>query len=107
MTCRVLLVEDAERDIADIHAYIARTDSIGRADTVLDALEALCDSLRELPERGNKPKELRDLGIDFYREIHFEPYRTIYRIIGQDIVIHGVFDGRRDMESLLQRRVLR
>ncbi len=107
MTYRVLLVEDAERDIEDIHAYIARKDSIGRADAVLDALETLCDPLRELPERGNKPKELRDLGIELYREIHFKPYRIIYRIIGRDVVIHGVFDGRRDMESLLQRRVLR
>ena len=107
MTYRVLLVEDAERDIEDIHAYIARNDSIGRADAVLDDLETQCEILREFPERGNLPKELRDLGIELYREIHFKPYRIIYRIIDQDVVILGVFDGRRDMESLLQRRVLR
>lgn len=107
MAYRVLLVEDAERDIEDLHAYIARNDSIGRATAVLDALEKLCASLSELPERGNKPKELQDLGIELYREIRLKPYRIIYRIIGRDVVIHGVFDGRRNMESLLQRRVLR
>lgn len=107
MVYRVLLVEDAERDIEDIHACIARIDSIARADAVLDGLEALCASLDELPERGNIPKELHDLGIDLYREVHFKPFRIIYRIIGHDVVIHGVFDGRRDMESLLQRRALR
>lgn len=107
MTYRVLLVEDAERDIEDIHAYIARVDSIGRADAILDGLEETCASLVDFPERGNKPKELDALGIAIYGEIHFKPYRIIYRIIGRDVVIHGVFDGRRDMESLLQRRVLR
>lgn len=107
MTYRVLLVEDAERDIEDIHAYIARKDSIGRADAVLDDLETQCENLREFPEPGNAPKELRDLGIELYREIHFKPYRIVYRIIDQDVVMLGVFDGRRDMESLLQRRVLR
>ena len=107
MAFRVLLVEDAERDIEDIHRTIAHNDSIARADRVLDQLEALCDSLTELPRRGNRPKELHDLGIAQYLELHSGPYRLIYRIIGDDVVVHCVLDGRRDMESLLQRRLLR
>ena len=107
MAYRVFYVEDAERDIEDIHAYIARKDSMTRADAILDAIDAQCNTLKDFPERGNHPKELRELGIEVYREMHFKPYRIIYRIIGQDVVILGVFDGRRDMESLLQRRVLR
>ena len=107
MAFRVLLVEDAERDIDDIHSYIALSDSPERADRVLDALEELCDSLAELPGRGNVPKELRDLGITPYREVHHTPYRVIYQVLGDEVVIHCVLDGRRDMESLLQRRLLR
>ena len=87
MIYRVLLVEDA--------------------DAILDGLEETRAGLVDFPERGNKPKELDALGIAIYGEIHFKPYRIIYRIIGRDIVIHGVFDGRRDMENLLQRRMLR
>ena len=104
---RVFLVEDAERDIEDIHAYITAHDSFERADGVVDALEELCASLTELPERGNVPKELRDIGITDYRELHLKPYRVIYRIIGDTVVIFCVIDGRRDMESLLQRRLFR
>ena len=107
MAFRVLLVEDAERDIEDIHSYIALDDSPERADRVLDALEELCNSPAELPARGNVPKELRDLGITQYREVHHAPYRVIYQILGDEVVIHCVLDGRRDMESLLQRRLLR
>ena len=53
----------AERDIEDIHGYIARNDSVVRADRVLNSLEELCNSLAELPERENVPMELSDLGI--------------------------------------------
>ena len=107
MVFRVVLVEHAERDIEDIHGYIARNDSVARADRVLDSLEELCNSLAELPERGNAPKELSDLGITEYREVRYKPYRVIYRIVGDEVVILCVIDGRRDMESLLQRRLLR
>ncbi len=61
----------------------------------------------KFPERGNTPKELRDLGITEYREVHYKPYRVIYRIFGEKAVVYCVIDGRRDMESLLKRRLIR
>ena len=107
MSFEVFLVEDAERDIEDIHRYIARHDTIDQADRVVDALERLCATLAELPDRGNVPKELRGLGITEYREVHHKPYRILYRVIGRRVIVHCVVDGRRDMQSLLQRRLLR
>lgn len=107
MPYKVLLAEDAERDIEDIYRYIARNDSVGNAEHVLEALENACARLAELPERGNIPKELANLGITDYRETHFKPYRIIYRVIRTDVVVYCVVDGRRDMQSLLERRLLR
>lgn len=107
MSCQVFLIEDAERDIEDIYAYIAYHDSAARADAVIDGIEDLCVSLKELPERGNVPKELRDLGITEYRERHHGPYRIIYRIVGQAVHVYCVADGRRDTKSHLERRLLR
>lgn len=105
--CRVLLAEDAERDIEDIYRYVARQDSVAGADRLLDALDEACGLLANMPERGNFPKELLRLGITDYHEAHYKPYRIIYRIIGGDVVIYCVLDGRRDMQSLLERRLLR
>jgi len=107
MPFEVLLAEDAERDIEDIHAYIFEADGTARADGIIDDLEALCLNLAKLPERGNTPKELRNLGITEYREVHDKPYRVIYRIFESRVIVYAVLDGRRDMESLLQRRLLR
>lgn len=107
MTFRVLLSEDAERDIEDIYDFVADRDGVARADGLLVALEAVCESLAELPERGNIPKELASIGIDEFRETRYKPYRIIYRIDGGQVIVYGVFDGRRDMQSLLQRRLVR
>lgn len=60
-----------------------------------------------MPERGNIPKELERLGIKEFRELHYKPYRVIYRIRARQVVVYCVLDGRRDMQTLLQQRLLR
>lgn len=107
MRHRVRLVEDAERDIEDIYRYIAEHDSIENAGRVLEALSGACRQLADMPERGNIPKELISVGITDYREAHYKPYRIIYRVAGSDVLVYCVVDGRRDMRSFLERRLLR
>jgi toxin ParE1/3/4 len=57
-------------------------------------------------ERGTYPKELAALGIRDYRQTAFKPYRVIYRVQGSRVVIYLIVDGRRDMQSVLARRLL-
>ncbi|MGH8188321.1 MAG: type II toxin-antitoxin system RelE/ParE family toxin, partial [Steroidobacteraceae bacterium] len=58
------------------------------------------------PQRGSQPKELRLLGIQEYRQVFFKPYRVIYRVIDERVIVYVSADGRRDMQTLLQRRLL-
>ena len=51
-------------------------------------------------------KPATHLGIREYREIFFKPYRMIYRIADGTIYVLLFADGRRDMQALLQRRLL-
>jgi toxin ParE1/3/4 len=104
---RVRISEDAELDLVDLYHHIAAHDSVEHAVQVLDQLEALCASLAELPERGHVPPELDRIGVMVFREVHFKPYRVIYEVRGASVFIHCVVDGRRDMQSLLERRLLR
>jgi toxin ParE1/3/4 len=46
------------------------------------------------------------LGIREYREVFFKPYRIIYRVVEKNVYIFLIADGRRDMQTLLQRRLL-
>jgi len=103
----VVISEDAENDLKNIWRYIAEHESVTRAEYVFDALERTCAQLDESPRRGNHPKELLKLGITEFRELHWKPYRIVYRLIGRRAVILCVLDGRRDMQTLLQQRLVR
>lgn len=102
----VLLTEGAERDLEAIHDYISEFDSVTNANHVLGKLMDVVGSLSKSLERGSFPKELVDLGIKEYRQTFFRPYRVIYRVSGNRIIIYLIVDGRRDMQSVLARRLL-
>lgn len=80
---------------------------MARADHVLSGLDKTIAGLSRVPARGNVPKELAQVGIAEFREAHFKPYRIIYAIEGRNVTVHAVADGRRDMQSFLQHRLLR
>jgi len=101
------MTDDAERDIEDICRHVAAYDAIDRAAHILANLERTCRKLSIFPDRGNVPKELARIGISDYREIHWKPCRIVYRIDGRRVLIYCVLDGRRDIRTLLQHRLLR
>ena len=102
----VLLTEGAEQDLESIYNYIAEFDCSANANYVLDRLLKVTDGLSAFPQRGAYPKELVELGIRDFRQTSFKPYRVIYRVIGLKVYIYLIADGRRDMQSLLARRLL-
>jgi toxin ParE1/3/4 len=106
MVFEVLLTNDAAADLEEIYYYIALHDSPQKADYVLSRIEKEFSRLSEFPERGVYPKELMALGIREFREIFFKPYRIIYRVMGDIVYVLLIVDGRRDMQSLLQWRLL-
>lgn len=102
----VLLTQGAEQDLEALHDYICAFDSVANADYVLDRLMQVVEGLAQFPERGSYPKELVALGIKDYRQTVFKPYRVIYRVLGSQVVIYLIVDGRRNMQSVLARRLL-
>ncbi len=102
----VLLTRDAESDLEEIFDYIAELDSPRAASHVLDRVEKAIASLGTFPARGSFPRELLALGIRDYRQVLFKPYRVIYRTVGTRVYIYLIVDGRRDMQTLLARRLL-
>lgn len=102
----VIVSPDALRDLEDIGEYIARHDHPAKADYVLTRIEGVIASLALSPERGPHPPELQRLGIREYRQAFFKPYRVIYRVAAKTVYVYLISDGRRDMQTLLVRRML-
>jgi toxin ParE1/3/4 len=103
----VIFDRDAEDDLFDIYAFVAMNDSVERADRLFAALRRTCLKLRKLPLRGNIPSELFEIGVTEFRELHYKPYRVIYSLESTTVYVHCVLDGRRDIQTILQERLLR
>jgi toxin ParE1/3/4 len=106
MPFTVFLTNDAARDLDELYDYIALHDAPQKAVYVLEQIEKAFLGLSKFPERGSHPKELLALGIHEYREIFFKPYRIVYRVMDRNVYVLLIADGRRDMHSLLHRRLL-
>ena len=106
MRFNVLLTRGAEDDMFDLWGYLADNRSIEDADYVVSRLKDLILSLSEMPMRGHAPPELERLHVGDFLQVHFKPYRVIYQVRGSDVYVFCVLDGRRDIESVLERRLL-
>lgn len=106
----VSITAGAEADLDEIVEYVAAHDSPLKAAALLERVLAVAEGLAIEPHRHPWPRELSDLGIRSYRQTWYKPYRLIYTV--SDPPKHEVFilliaDGRRDMRTLLERRLLR
>ena len=102
----VELTQGAEADLEALHDYVTEHRSPEQADQLLDVLLKRIANLERYPERGAIPKELAALGTAEFRQMLVAPYRLIYRIVNRKVFISVVADGRRDMQTLLQQRLL-
>ena len=107
MKYKVNFVSEAEEDLFQIYKYIYLNDSEEQAEKLYSKLYEKSLLLKEYPERGHIPPELNLLDIEDFLEIHYKPYRIIYRIIKSEVFIHCIIDGRRDIQKILQERLLR
>jgi toxin ParE1/3/4 len=93
----VLLTLGAAQNFVAIYDYIAALDSTKSAGYVLDRLLTTAEQLATVPEGGSYPKELLALRIKVYRQVFFNPYRVIYRVIERGVLAFVIADGRRAM----------
>jgi toxin ParE1/3/4 len=102
----VVLTRGAEQDLESIYNYIAEFDCVENANRVLDRLTSAAQGLAQFPARGSCLNELGALGIKAYRQVWFKPYKLIYRVLGDQVVVYMIVDSRRDLQAMLVRRLL-
>jgi toxin ParE1/3/4 len=107
MKYEVFLSVEAEIDFFNICSYLEDHVSPNSFVRLFEGLKKTFLTLEEFPERGHCPPELERINVEGYSEIHFRPYRIIYRIIGSNVYIQAVLDGRRNLEVVLFDRILK
>lgn len=63
--------------------------------------------VRRFPRSGHVPAELEGFVDDSFQQVLAGPNRIVYQLRDDTVYIHLVVDTRRDLQSLLQRIVLR
>ena len=107
MKFKVNVIKSAEDDLLEIYEYVYFNDCEENADKIYAKLVEKITSLLEYPNRGHIPSELKLLGIEDFLEIYYKPFRLIYQIIEKVVFVHSVLDGRRDMQKILEERLMR
>jgi addiction module RelE/StbE family toxin len=102
----VAVTQTAEDDLDDIISYIA-TDTATIALKILDKLQKAITSLKHFPERGRRVPELLDKNIKEYRELIETPWRIIYKIENNDVSVITVIDGRRNVQDILIKKLIK
>ena len=103
---RVIWTESAADDLVEIVSFIAG-NSPTNARRLLIRLRSRADSLGRSPQRGRVVPELASTGTRMWRELVVKPYRIVYRIRKDTVMVGAVVDGRRDLEDLLLERLTR
>ncbi|MFH1049346.1 MAG: type II toxin-antitoxin system RelE/ParE family toxin [bacterium] len=103
----IVILKPAREDIDDIFDFVSCNDSIENAENIIHHIEEKIRSLSKMAERGHIPPELIHTGFSDFREVHHKPFRIIYQLIEDNVFIHCVLDGRRNISDLLERRLLR
>jgi len=103
---KINVVSSAIVDLQNIVDYIS-LDNPSIASNILDKLEKRIDSLKEYPVRGRIIPELASHNIIEYRELIETPWRIIYKVVEHEVFVFAVVDGRRNIQDILLRKLLK
>lgn len=107
MALRVVILDSAEQDLKELRAYILKSFSLDSWHTTYAKIKEAIRNLQTFPQAGSIPDEIEKLNLTQYRQILAGMNRIIYEVRQDTIYVHVIVDARRDMDSLLTRRLLR
>ena len=107
MSLKVVILESAEHDLTELRRYIVKNFSLETWQNTYDKIKKVIRNLKTFPYTGSIPEELEKLNLSQYRQVISGMNRIIYEVRQDTLYIHIIVDGRRDMASLLTRRLLR
>ena len=102
-----VFLHSAERDLLELKDYVVKNFGKRVWRTTYKKIKDAVGRLRKFPLEGHVPDELASLNVSQYRQVIAGMNRTIYEMREQTLYIHIVCDTRKDMSSLLTRRLLR
>jgi plasmid stabilization system protein ParE len=104
---KLLVLDEAQEDTKELRRYILKSLGAGTWKQTSAELAVTLGNIRQFPQSGYVPAELSDFGGLNFREALSGQNRVIYEVRDDALYIHVVTDTRRDLRTLLQKRLLR
>lgn len=106
MTINVVLLQSAESDIKNLRGYVVKNFGMHAWHATSRKLRESIAGIKSQPEGGSIPAELSKLGLAQYRQVLSGMNRIVYELRGDIAYVHLICDTRRDLQSMLTRRLL-
>jgi toxin ParE1/3/4 len=107
MSYKVVILESAEQDLKELRGYIVKNFSLDTWQDTYGKVKEAIRNLKTFPLAGSLPEEIERLNLTQYRQVLSGMNRVIYEVRQETVYIHIIVDARKDMISLLTRRLLR
>jgi toxin ParE1/3/4 len=106
MTLSVVVLRSSEEDLKMLKRYLVSNFGAETWRASYGQIKDAIASIRAFPSQGRIPDELANINLSQYREVVAGMNRLIYDVHGDTIHVHIVCDTRRDLKSLLMRRLM-
>lgn len=93
---------DAARDDLRAIAFYIAQDSLDNALAAVERLQQCTATLCTLATRGRIVPELRRLHERRFREVFESPWRIVYHVEPERVLVVAIVDGRRDLQDWLK-----
>jgi len=107
MSYSIVILESAEQDLQEIKHYVTQRFSLKAWKKTSTQLKSTLKKLQQFPYSGNIPPEISMFELHQFQQMVCDMNRIIYEIRQDQIIIHMIVDVRRDMKSLLMKRLMR
>ena len=104
---KVVILASAEQDLQELRAYSVKNFSLATWQVTYSDLKKAIRRLAQFPLTGGIPEALEALQLVQYRQVLSGKNRLIYEVRGDTVFVHLIVDVRRDMASVLMRRLVR
>lgn len=106
MSLKVVILQSAETDLKEIRTYLTKQFSTQTWQNTYANLKTTIRHLGSQPYAGSVPEEIEKLNLSHYRQTLSGMNRIIYEVREQTVYVHIIADTRKNLPTLLMRRLL-
>jgi toxin ParE1/3/4 len=107
MSFKIIILESAEHDLKELRSYIVKDFSQETWQKTFGRIKEAIRNLKTFPYAGSIPEEFEKINLSQYRQVISGMNRIIYEVRQDSVYIHLIADTRRDLKTVLTRRLLR